>query len=42
MGCAVGVIVDGSPDLLHLARVSIDHLERCWSRFLPDNDISHA
>ena len=41
MGCAVDVvIVDGSPDLLHLARTSIDHLERRWSRFLPESDIS--
>ena len=41
MGCAVDVvIVDGSPDLLYLARVSIEHLERRWSRFLPDSDIS--
>ena len=41
MGCAVDVvIVDGSPDLLYLARTSIDHLERRWSRFLPESDIS--
>ena len=41
MGCSVEVlIVGGSPDLLDLARTSIDHLERCWSRFLPDSDIS--
>ncbi len=41
MGCAVDVvIVDGSPDLLYLARTSIDHLEQRWSRFLPESDIS--
>ena len=41
MGCAVDVVVvDGSPDLLDLANVSIEHLERRWSRFLPDSDIS--
>lgn len=41
MGCAVDVvIVGGSPDLLDLARMSIDHLERRWSRFLPASDIS--
>lgn len=41
MGCAVdAVIVGGSPELLDLARVSIDHLERRWSRFLPQSDIS--
>jgi FAD:protein FMN transferase len=41
MGCSVdAVIVDGPPDLLYLARMSIDHLERRWSRFLPESDIS--
>ena len=41
MGCSVEVvIVDGSPELLYLARMPIDHLERCWSRFLPESDIS--
>jgi FAD:protein FMN transferase len=41
MGCAVDVvIVGGSPDLLDFARASIEHLERRWSRFLPDSDIS--
>jgi FAD:protein FMN transferase len=41
MGCTVDVvIVGGSPDLLYLARTSIDHLERRWSRFLPESDIS--
>jgi FAD:protein FMN transferase len=41
MGCSVEVlIVGGSPDLLHLARASIDHLEGRWSRFLPESDIS--
>jgi FAD:protein FMN transferase len=41
MGCTVDVvIVGGSPDLLSLARTSIDHLERRWSRFKPDSDIS--
>lgn len=41
MGCAVDVVVvGGSPRLLDLARTSIDHLERCWSRFLSESDIS--
>jgi thiamine biosynthesis lipoprotein len=41
MGCDVDVvIVGGSPRLLYLARTSIDHLERRWSRFLPESDIS--
>jgi FAD:protein FMN transferase len=41
MGCSVDVIVVGGPPrLLDLARSSIDHLERRWSRFLPDSDIS--
>jgi FAD:protein FMN transferase len=41
MGCEVDVvIVGGSPNLLYLARTSIDHLERRWSRFLPESDIS--
>ena len=41
MGCSVDVtVVGGSPGLLDLARASIDHLERRWSRFLPDSDIS--
>ena len=41
MGCAVDVvIVGGSPDLVDLSRTSIDHLERRWSRFRPDSDIS--
>ena len=41
MGCSVEVlIVGGSPDLLQLASTSIDHLERRWSRFLPESDIS--
>jgi thiamine biosynthesis lipoprotein len=41
MGSTVdAVIVDGSPDLLYLARMSIDHLERRWSRFMPDSDIT--
>ena len=42
MGCSVEVlIVGGSSDLLDLASTSIDHLERRWSRFLPESDISH-
>ena len=41
MGCSVDVVVVGGPaGLLDLARSSIDHLERRWSRFLPDSDIS--
>jgi thiamine biosynthesis lipoprotein len=43
MGCDVDVvIVGGSPKLMYLARTSIDHLERRWSRFLPDSDISRV
>ncbi len=41
MGCSVDTVVVGGPSgLLDLARSSIDHLERRWSRFLPDSDIS--
>jgi thiamine biosynthesis lipoprotein len=41
MGCAVDVVVvGGSSQLLDLARTSIDHLERRWSRFLSESDIS--
>lgn len=41
MGCAVDVlIVGGTPDLIDLARTSIEHLECCWSRFLSESDIS--
>ena len=41
MGCSVDVVVvGGRPGLLDLARTSIDHLERRWSRFLPESDIS--
>jgi thiamine biosynthesis lipoprotein len=41
MGCSVDVVVvGGSSGLLDLARSSIDYLERRWSRFLPDSDIS--
>jgi len=34
------IIVGGPPDLLEQARRRIDHLERLWSRFLPDSEIS--
>ena len=41
MGCSVDVVVvGGPPGLLDLARTAIDHLERRWSRFLLDSDIS--
>lgn len=41
MGCSVEVVVvGGRPELLDLAKSSIDHHERHWSRFLPDSDIS--
>ena len=41
MGCSVDVVVVGGPSsLLDLAKSSIDHLERRWSRFLPDSDLS--
>lgn len=34
------IVVDGSTDLLTLARDHIGQLERRWSRFLPDSEIS--
>lgn len=41
MGCAVDVVVvGGPPHLLDLAKTAIDHLERRWSRFLSESDIS--
>jgi thiamine biosynthesis lipoprotein len=41
MGSSVDVVVvGGSAELLDVASISIGHLERCWSRFLPDSDIS--
>ena len=41
MGSSVEVVVVGCrPELLDVAKSSIDHHERHWSRFLPDSDIS--
>ncbi len=40
MGSDVNVTVDGPPELLDVARDRIDVLERRWSRFLPDSEIS--
>lgn len=45
MGCSVEVELVGDEDSvlvtgLAVARQSIAELERCWSRFLPDSDIS--
>jgi thiamine biosynthesis lipoprotein len=34
------VVVGASSELLEQAKADITHLERCWSRFLPDSDIS--
>ena len=34
------VVVGGSDELLERARARIDELERRWSRFLPDSEIS--
>jgi thiamine biosynthesis lipoprotein len=41
MGTTVEVVaVGGRPEVLDVARGRIEHLERRWSRFLPDSDIS--
>lgn len=41
MGCAVEVeVLGGEASHLATARHLIEHLERCWSRFLPASDIS--
>jgi thiamine biosynthesis lipoprotein len=41
MGSTAGVIVVGGPDgLAHAARRRIAQLERRWSRFLPDSEVS--
>lgn len=41
MGCAVEIEVVGGDDaVLAVARRTIEHLERCWSRFLPSSDVS--
>ncbi len=34
------VVVGGPKDLLRQAADRLDHLERCWSRFMPSSDIS--
>lgn len=41
MGCRLHVIgVDADPTLLHAARARLEQLERRWTRFAPDSDIS--
>jgi thiamine biosynthesis lipoprotein len=34
------IVVDGPPDALETARARIEQLERLWSRFLPDSEVS--
>ena len=40
MGSDVHVLVDGPPGLLQVARDRVEELERRWSRFRPDSEIS--
>ncbi len=40
MGCRATAVIVGPDDLLTAAREHIDDLERAWSRFLPDSDIT--
>jgi thiamine biosynthesis lipoprotein len=40
MGCRATAVVVGPSELLSVAREHIDDLERAWSRFLPDSDIT--
>src|SRR5579859_6764603 len=40
MGSDCHVIVVGDPGLAELARLRVDDLERRWSRFLPDSEVS--
>ena len=40
MGTDVHVIVHGPLELVQLAREVVDDLERRWSRFLPDSEVS--
>ena len=41
MACAARVVVvGGTPAHVALARTAVEHLEQCWSRFLPNSDIS--
>lgn len=41
MGCAAEIeVVGGNADLLDLAARRLAELEACWSRFLPDSDVS--
>ena len=41
MGCDVHVlVVGGPPDLVELARDRVEELERRWSRFRPESEIS--
>lgn len=40
MGSAIEVLVTAEDALVDVARARLAHLERSWSRFLPDSDIS--
>src|SRR5712691_1512578 len=40
MGSEAHVIVMGDPDLLRVARSRIEEIERRWSRFIPDSEVS--
>jgi len=41
MACAARVVVvGGTPAHLTLARTAVEHLEQCWSRFLPNSDLT--
>jgi thiamine biosynthesis lipoprotein len=41
MGCETDIlVVDSDPTLIDKARQHLAHLERCWTRFNPDSDLS--
>jgi FAD:protein FMN transferase len=40
MGTAAHVLIEGPPELLPLACREVDRLERLWSRFIADSDVS--
>jgi len=42
MGSTVDIAIHGDPALLELAHRRIDELERKWSRFLPDSEVSRC
>ena len=43
MGSDAHVVVTGEDDgLVEMARARLEHLERIWSRFLPDSELSRA